>query len=166
MYVRVTHLLLGGAGLSVLIGGSLACDPILIWNATPSSPRGLYVVHGTPAQVGAFAVVRPPPRAASLAAARGYLPRGVPLIKTVAAARGDRVCARGDRVWINGRFAVVRRRADGAGRALPRWQGCETLAAGQVLLLGLGHGNSFDSRYFGTVGRERVIGSASLVWRR
>ena len=39
---------------------------------------------------------------------------------------GDRVCASGEVLSVNGRALVRRLRIDRAGRALPRWSGCRT----------------------------------------
>jgi type IV secretory pathway protease TraF len=110
-------------------------------------------------------VATPPPAARKLAAERHYLPADVPLIKRVAAAEGDKVCAAGAWLEVNDRPAVLRRAADRFGRRLPWWRGCERLAAGQVLLLAPS-AESFDGRYFGPIDRSRIIGKASLLWRR
>jgi type IV secretory pathway protease TraF len=78
----------------VFVATSVACvtllaalvppRPRLIWNASASVPLGLYAV--APAEKlhrGELAVVDPPPEIADLFAERGYLPRGVPLLKFV-----------------------------------------------------------------------------------
>src|ERR1019366_9357618 len=54
----------------------------LVFNPTDSAPRGWYFI--TPAarfRVGDYVVAQIPRAAASLAAARGYLPMAVPLLK-------------------------------------------------------------------------------------
>jgi conjugative transfer signal peptidase TraF len=147
------------------MGFGAAHGPVLIWNASASSPRGLYVIEAGEPGIGDFVVAWPPNQAAALAAARGYLPRGVPLVKTVVAGAGDRVCAGRKVVWVNGDRIAVRQPADRAGQALPSWSGCRTLAFGQVLVLGLGDRASFDGRYFGPIGADRVLGRARLLWR-
>jgi type IV secretory pathway protease TraF len=56
--------------------------PRFVWNASASVPIGLYSVH--PAHhltVTALAVAYPPEPLARWLAERGYLPRGVPLLK-------------------------------------------------------------------------------------
>src|SRR3546814_7756186 len=68
-------------------------QPHLVWNASASAPIGLYrVISGSPER-GDFFLVRIPTSIEKLVAIRGYLPSGVPLIKRVAAAAGDDVCA-------------------------------------------------------------------------
>jgi len=141
--------------------------PVLIWNASESAPIGLYAV--SPAgevQAGETVIAWPPESARALAAERGYLPINVPLVKRVAAARGDRVCAAGEALWVNGRLEVLRRSADGAGRPLPWWTGCLDLRDGQYLLLMPGSAASFDGRYFGLTERRDLVGVARLLWAR
>jgi conjugative transfer signal peptidase TraF len=139
--------------------------PLLVWNASPSSRTGLYLVF--PARryaPGDTVAAWPPSAAGELAAKRRYLPRGVPLVKTVAAASGDRICAAGDRLVINSDAVVVRLRSDAAGRRLPRWSGCRTLDSNRVLLLGLADPGSFDGRYFGPSEVSQILGRARLLW--
>jgi type IV secretory pathway protease TraF len=98
-----------------------------------------------------------------LAARRRYLPLGIPAIKRVAAISGDRVCASGDIIQVNGDFAAVRMRADYLGRTLPQWQGCKRIRPDELFLLN-DNSKSFDSRYFGPVLKRKMIGRAALLW--
>lgn len=160
-------LLMAAAAICALAASAILTTPVLVWNSSLSSPPGLYIVaQGALPRVGAYVVAWPPPGAGTLAAARGYLPHDVPLVKTVAAAAGDQVCARRDDMWVNGRPVARRRSVDDAGRKLPRWFGCRVLRPTELLLLGLGDPRSFDGRYFGPIGTDRVIGRAQLVWRK
>lgn len=137
---------------------------LLLWNASASTPRGLYrVFPGGKIQRGDSVIssLREPFR--SLAASRGYLPFGVPLVKRVAAVPGDRVCAGGGRVLIDGRLAVLRKTVDGQGRKLPAWSGCIDLDDGEYLLFG-DSSSSFDGRYFGLTRNRQIIGRAVLLW--
>jgi len=99
-----------------------------------------------------------------LAAARGYLPATVPLVKPVAAAAGDRVCAKGSRILVNGHVAAVRRLHDMKGRPMPWWHGCRRLPRGELFLLSAGVGGAFDGRYFGVTRAGELIGRARLLW--
>jgi conjugative transfer signal peptidase TraF len=139
--------------------------PLLLWNASASTPRGLYrVFPGADVRRGdsVVAALREPHR--TLAAGRGYLPRGVPLVKRIAAIPGDQTCARGSTVSIDGRTAAIRRSFDAAGRELPVWSGCVDLRPGEYLLLGESPW-SFDGRYFGPTRSAEIIGRAVLLWR-
>lgn len=140
-----------GALSATLLGGvtALAPAPRLIWNASPSVPVGLYSVDvaSTPG-LGDLLVIDPPERVAALLAARGYLPRGLPLLKHVAALEGALVCRSGVFVTIDGVAAVRALTRDRAGRPLPVWLGCRRLQRGEVFILNAAP-SSLDSRYFG-----------------
>lgn len=159
------------AGAAILIlgcalGATLVAPPAprLLWNASASTPIGLYaVLPGATIGPGDRAVVRTPAAVRDLAARRHYLPANVPLVKRVAAISGQRICASGSRLLIDGVPAAVRFARDTRGRPLPRWQGCRTLARGELLVLGDAPG-SFDGRYFGPVTRTAVIGRAIPLW--
>jgi conjugative transfer signal peptidase TraF len=141
--------------------------PALLWNASASSPIGLYAVTSPiHLRVGDTVAAWPPPKAQRLAAERRYLPASVPLVKRVAAISGDRVCALGRTVLINGRPMVVRQRRDLSGRRLPWWSGCAVLRAGDLFLLSPHARNAFDGRYFGLTRSNQLIGKARLLWPR
>ncbi len=138
--------------------------PILLWNASSSVARGLYLVlPGGRAKRGDLVVAWLPRGARKLAAQRGYLPAGVPLLKPVAATGGTKVCARGRQIRIDGRAVAVRKGVDLKGRALPHWNGCIRLRHDQVFLLS--HNPwSFDGRYFGPVRKSQIAGRALRPW--
>lgn len=139
--------------------------PRLLWNASASAPIGLYAVSpGGRPTVGDTVIAWPPARVRLLAASRHYLPLNVPLVKHVAAASGDEICALGATIFINGLPQVVRRKVDGRGRALPWWDGCLRLRDDQVFLVMTASADSFDGRYFGVSDRADVIGTARLIW--
>lgn len=136
---------------------------LLIWNASPSVPMGLYRVNRATHGIGELVVIRLPPAIAAFAAGRGYLARSAYLLKPIVAVAGDRVCRLGTRVFIRRRFAAVAQRADAPGRALPVWHGCRTLKTGQVFVLA-DDPASFDSRYFGPLDANSIAGRAVLLW--
>ncbi|MBY8823205.1 S26 family signal peptidase [Sphingomonas colocasiae] len=151
------------------LGGTIAWPPAprLVWNASASAPVGLYLVRpGGAIAVGDMVLAWPPEGIRAIAAARGYLPLNVPLVKRVAAGPGDTICAAGRRILLEGRAIAIRRARDARGRVLPRWTGCRTLRAGDHLLLMTGHPGSFDGRYFGVSRAADIIGPARLLWRR
>jgi type IV secretory pathway protease TraF len=102
-------------------------------------------------------------KAAVLAAARHYLPLGVPVVKRVAAVPGDRVCAKDGMVRIDGDEAAFRKRRDSNGRPLPGWTGCVDLERHQYLLLS-SDAWSFDGRYFGLTEASEIMGRGKLLW--
>ena len=139
--------------------------PLLVWNLSESSPPGIYqVTSAEQVRRGEMMIARLPGWARRLAGGRGYLPVAVPLVKRVGAAAGDRVCAIGEALFVNGHLAARRRRQDGLGRPLPWWTGCHTLGRGEVLLLMEAAPNSFDGRYFGLTRVGDIVGRARLIW--
>lgn len=161
-------LALGAAGIALVLITAIAKPaPRLVWNASQSAAIGLYAVDpGADPERGDTVIAWPPPTMRELAATRHYLPRNVPLVKRVAAVGGDYVCAIGEAVFVDGRLAVHRLEADAKGRPLPWWTGCTLLESDQYLLLMDGVPHSFDGRYFGTVGRDAIVGKANLLWAR
>lgn len=136
----------------------------LIWNKTESAPRGLYLIVSGAIEKGDFVVVSGASTAAKWIAAHGYLGKGWPLIKRVAAVAGDEICRHGRAVSIDGIFAAKALASDSRGRELPRWEGCFTLRADEFFLLN-DHPRSLDGRYFGATKREEILGKARLLMR-
>jgi conjugative transfer signal peptidase TraF len=155
-----------GACCLSLLGLTIADPPLprLVWNASASAPRGLYMVSPeTPVLRGDMVIAWAPESARVLAARRRYLPLNVPLVKRVAAVRGDRVCAIGAVITIGNRPVAFRRTRDAAGRSMPWWRGCLTLRSGEVLLL-TDAPASFDGRYFGPTSSRELVGRATPLW--
>lgn len=158
--------LLGLCAGSTLVLVAQAHAPRLVWNASASAPTGLYhVMPGVMPDTGDMVIARVPGAYRQLAAERHYLPVNVPLVKHVAASAGQQVCAIGDRIFIDGRWASERRATDGRGRPMPTWHGCVRLRAGQIFLL-MPDPASFDGRYFGVTDDADIVGKAILLWHR
>lgn len=136
-----------------------------VWNVTASVPTGLYAIRGKAGLlVGERVAIDPPPALKRLLADRHYLPAGMPLLKRVAAVGGQRVCRRGRRISIDGRYAGSARARDRLGRALPTWRGCLTLRPGELFVMSPAAPGSFDGRYFGVLEMSDVIGRATPIW--
>jgi conjugative transfer signal peptidase TraF len=137
--------------------------PAILWNASPSVPIGLYRLTSRPPETAALAVIRLPDPLRVLAEARGYLRKGVLLIKPVVAGAGDTVCRHGALVTINGRIAARARTLDAAGRSLPAWSGCFRLRGTDIFVISADP-DSFDSRYIGPIDRADMVGFALPIW--
>ncbi|MET3791015.1 S26 family signal peptidase [Aquamicrobium terrae] len=152
--------------LAMLAGAALVATPVVtghaprfIWNASPSVPIGLYEIAPADAvDVGDLVAVLPPDDLAAFLAARGYLPRGVPLIKRVLALPGSEVCRRGLTIIAYDHAYGDARPRDRFGRDLPQWQGCRTIADGEIFLMNWDAPDSLDGRYFGALPASTVIG--------
>jgi len=137
----------------------------IAYNASASAPLGWYRVRAVASpQVGDYVLATLPDHAATLAAQRGYLPAGVPVLKQVAAVTGQHVCVRGIELSIGDEPPVLVLRHDSLGRPLHAWQQCRTLLHGEVYLANAGNAASFDSRYFGPIPASAVRGQAIPLW--
>lgn len=153
------------ASMATIITAFVHPAPRLIWNASASVPVGLYRMEAaTSPEVGDLVAATPPDDLGAFMAGRHYLPRGVPLLKHVAAIGGQRVCRRGDAIVIDGHRTGTARGRDRLGRPLPRWSGCRKLAHDQIFLMNAAVPDSFDGRYFGPLPARNVIGRLSPVW--
>ncbi len=134
----------------------------LVWNTSASAPAGLYLIDYGSWTRGDRVAVRPGERLAADLEARGVLPRDRLLIKRIIASSGDTVCRNETVISVNGAVLARAREQDSHGRSLPDWQGCISLTAEEVFLLGDGPG-SYDGRYFGVSPSVEIVGRAGLI---
>lgn len=164
MTLRI-FLIAGVVGTATLATLTVPVSRYAVWNATASVPTGLYAIRGKAnLHVGERVAITPPPALRQLLARRGYLPNGVPLLKPVAAVRGQRVCRFAYSVTIDGQFVGTARSRDRLGRPLPVWLGCRTLRVSELFVLNRAAPDSLDGRYFGVLRIADVIGRATPVW--
>ncbi|HEV2605619.1 MAG TPA: S26 family signal peptidase [Microvirga sp.] len=150
-------------GLSAL----LPPPPTFVWNASESVPVGLYTISSVgELKVTQLVLARPPEPLATYLDEGGYVPRGVPLLKRIAALPGQHVCRDGRELKIDGVTWGLTRERDRAGRDLPAWYGCRTVAEGEVFLMNWDEPASLDGRYFGPIPAASIVGRASPVWVR
>ena len=160
-YIMVT-------GFAMLSAGGLVVfhpAPRLIWNATASTPTGLYALRPVE-QLHALelAAVRPPEPIAHYLADGGFLPKGVPLLKHVMALPGQTVCRDGAVVTVDHVRVAVARERDHLGRPLPRWSGCHALSPSEVFLMNPTVPDSLDGRYFGPLPTTAIVARAVPLW--
>ena len=171
---RIALVALSVGGIAAMAWAGFAAPAArVVYNPSPSVPVGWYRVqpvsassHASP-PVGSIVLTRIPGPAAALAAQRGYLPARVPLLKRVGAIAPQRVCIVSGQVRIDGEPVATVLRIDSQGRSLPVWAECRRLADGEIFLLSDTHPASFDSRYFGPVRVDSVLGLAHRIdgWR-
>ncbi len=162
------RLIAGGAAAALCFAAVMQIvhppSPFVLYNPSASAPVGWYKINANgaierDAMVAAFA----PDDARNLADQRGYLPHHVPLIKTVWATGGEKICSENGVVRAPNRPDIYALREDGLGRELPSWSGCTTLAMDQIFLVSTDVQTSFDSRYFGPVALENVLGTVTFI---
>ena len=95
---------------------------------------------------------------------RGYVGRGVPLLKRVLGLPGQEVCRVGRTVIVDGIEMGEALERDSLGRDLPVWQGCRVIANGELFLMNWEVRDSLDGRYFGPIPASSVIGRALPLW--
>lgn len=135
-----------------------------IWNASASLPIGLYgLAPARPIAVGDIVVVSPPEPLAAFLAMRGYLPRGVPLMKRVQAVAGAVVCRVDLTIIVDGHVVGTALQQDSHERPLPSWQGCKRLVDDDIFLMNATVADSFDGRYFGPLPATTVTARALPV---
>ena len=136
-----------------------------IWNASASAPIGLYGVEPVDQlNVADLVVVMPPAELASFLDQRGYLPKGVPLLKRVLALSSTKVCRNGKAISAYDMVYGEALDRDSRGRPLPVWQGCITIEKGQAFFMNWDVPDSVDGRYFGALPLSSVIGRAVPLW--
>ena len=166
-FYRISSVSLFTLGFIVLLGGAG-----FRVNLTPSEPVGLWriVEAGRPILVGDLVFICPPKTDAMREArARGYLRFGLcadrvaPLIKTVAATSGQAIEIHDD-VRIDGRLLPHSRvaRTDGQRREMVHYDG--GVVPPGALFLHSEFPGSFDSRYFGPLPMDGILGLAREVW--
>jgi conjugative transfer signal peptidase TraF len=160
------YVLMSAAGtLSLALTASVTVAPTLVWNASASVPVGIYAISAAgPLAVTDLVAVRAPEPIAGFLAERGYLPRGVPLLKRVAALPGQTVCRAGTSVAVDGIAMGEALARDRLGRPLPVWHDCRVIAPDELFLMNFDVRDSFDGRYFGPIARAAVIGRATPLY--
>ena len=152
------------AAIMVLTGNIVFNPPpLLIWNATQSVQRGLYLRVGSAVEREVLIALKPDPKWRKLITERHYLPENVPLLKRIAAVEGDIICRHGNTILINNEPVAQARIVDAQGREMPVWAGCFSLQEGEVFLLNA-HENSLDGRYFQATKASHILGSYRLIW--
>ena len=165
-FYRISSVSLFTLGFIVLLG-----DAGFRINLTPSEPLGLWriVEPDRPILVGDLIFICPPSTDAMREArARGYLRFGLcaghvaPLIKTVVASSGQAIEIQ-DEVHVEGRTLPHSRvaRLDGQGREMGHYDG-GVVPPGMVFVHSQFPG-SFDSRYFGPLPMDGILGLAQEV---
>lgn len=136
-----------------------------IWNASESVPIGLYRLQPVrKLAVTELVAIQPPEPLATFLSERGYLPRGIPMLKRVLALPGQTVCRDQLTVTVDNIDMGEARARDSRGRPLPVWQGCRVIANGEAFFMNWQSADSLDGRYFGVLPTKAIIGRAEPLW--
>jgi len=141
--------------------------PVLLYNPSYSAQVGWYKLHqNEPIRLGSEVAAYAPEWARKLADERDYLPYEYPLIKSIWALEGDEVCYNNLSVSVPKRPVITSQAQDVLGRDMPMRSGCIVLAAGEYLLMSPDVQTGFDSRYFGPVRIENILGAVEFLGNR
>lgn len=156
------------ATLALVVSAKNGLPRVIVFNPSESAPRGLYRIEAidktTPLSDQDFVLIRLLGPVAAFSDQRQYLSKGLPLLKQIGALEGQAVCLRDGDIEIDGHRRVAVPPIDGQGRALKAWPGCRVLKTDELFLLSRHSAASFDSRYFGPIHRDQVIGRAHPLW--
>lgn len=160
-YVMVTYFVTMGVAIAAFI----PTPTKLIWNASASAPVGFYAVWPADRlEVPELVAIDPPEPLARFMVERGYIGRGVPLLKRVLGLPGQRVCRSGRTITVDDVEMGDALDRDRIGRDLPVWQGCRVIANGEIFLMNWEVHDSLDGRYFGPIPASSIIGRATPLW--
>jgi len=168
---RVLLLVATLATCAAMYLGSTRLARVVKINFTDSMPLGVYLVHSAPIDPQRIVVACPPAVAARFGLANGYLAIGscasgaAPVLKYVAAIGGSEIRVNEAGIAVDGRVLAnsSAHRLDRRGRLIPRFaDGTYRLAANEVWLYSPAPW-SWDSRYFGPVTKDHIVGAASPV---
>jgi len=157
---------LTSASLIILTGSQfIKSDPHLLYNPSESARVGWYRIEKSSSlSVGDEVVAYLPEEARELADARNYLPRDIPVIKTIGGGAGEQYCIHDGQLQIEDRHPLSILPFDSQGRAMPELpDGCVEISDGHVLLISEQTYQSFDSRYFGQVDLQDVVGTVRYL---
>jgi len=160
-YVMVTYFSVMGVAIAAFIPTPLR----LVWNASASVPIGFYDLDPPrDLEIGDLVAVMPDPPLADFLVERGYIGRGVPLMKRVMGLPGQQVCRTGGSITVDAVPLGEALDRDRLGRELPVWQGCRRIADGAIFLMNPDVRDSLDGRYFGPIPTRTVIGKATPLY--
>ena len=131
----------------------------LVVNTSPSMPSGVYwITRAAPMERGSVVLFAPPDGVRELIYGRGWLPNGMPLLKTIGALADDTYCVRDGRFVVTGADVGPVFLLDSQGRPIPQIAGCRRVGADEFLPVASTLDRSFDGRYMGAVPLRNVLG--------
>lgn len=155
-----------GGAIAIVSGAHVInrAGRIVMWNASPSEPEGLYLRTSDAPAVGRFAAFFAPSAAFPYADRHLSYLHHTPIIKVLAAGAGSHVCTTSGRLEIDGQPRAPVIEKDPLGFPLPHWNGCRTLESGEWFAYSNRVPNSFDSRYYGPIKTDQVIAIYRPLW--
>jgi conjugative transfer signal peptidase TraF len=166
-YSRYGIVVLAVTVIAVLLQGPYE-RPLFVFNTSPSIPLGLYYRRRghDGVRVGDVVMFAVPDGTAHefVKSRLGRVRSNWTIFKPVAAAGGDHVCTRHGWLYINGVRTAPLVTTDSEGNPVPTWRGCKHLDDDQVFVVATRVERSFDSRVYGPVRQDEVVGVYEPLW--
>ena len=128
-------------------------------------PKGFYLI--TPIkEIKRFDIIefRPPIDILNFMKEKRWIPASGLIIKYVFALPGDHACIKKQTLWINNKKIGKVHRFYDKNKLLPQTKICGKLVDDQYLLLSTESERSFDSRYFGVISAQNILGHATPIF--
>ena len=137
---------------------------LIIYNPSESVPRGFYYYAGMSFKKGDL-VLFPVPAIVTEYVAKNYGEKTLQyFVKPVLAMNEEHICFKEENFELEGEFLADIRLNDSQGKPLPLWKECRNLAGNEVFVFADRIENSFDSRYYGPIKKEQIIGVYKPLW--
>ena len=150
--------------LFLIILSSFSSKKLFIYNYTNSLPHGIYMFYPGLISKGDLIAFKPIGSIKNLIHERKYLRYDAYLMKYIVGVTGDSVCTKNGFFYVDGTNYGVIRLTDNEGKQLPRYYFCGRLKEGYIVTGKNGKGDSFDSRYYGPIKKENIVGKIVPVW--
>lgn len=135
-----------------------AFGKLIIYNPTASVPEGFYRYAGKQIQTGSIILFDTPDIVKKYTQEHHNTKSLDHFLKPVLAVGGDRVCYENGRFFLNAEEFSGVQKTDSYGNDLPIWAECRVLMPDEVFVYSDRIKNSFDSRYYGPVKKDRILG--------
>lgn len=156
----------GTALLAAVTYGKFFATTKLTINTTDSMPKGIYLVNekANP-KLGSIVIFRIPDAAMHHIRERNWLPENTQfMIKPMAGMAGDYACTKDGNFRVGRKDFGAIKATDKEGLPLPEINYCQPISKGKFVAAVAGDGSSFDSRYFGEIPIENIVGQATPIW--
>lgn len=166
-------IIFAGAVLIATLATGARVERLVLVATDSSCPIGIYRIVHKPLAHGELIEACLPAAIARYGMARGYIRSGTctngsePVIKIIGATAGDQVELSREAIRVND-IALpgsITRSVDTRGRSVRSIaRGAYLTSANEVWILGLHDARSWDSRYFGPIPRESIVGAVQPVF--
>lgn len=126
------------------------------FNVTDSIPKKIFlIIKGTEPDIGDYVAFR--------FHGSTYYHGGKTFIKILAGKEGDEIETNNKKILLNHKQVAVAKDKDSTGREIDSLHYKGKIPQGTIFVLGISE-NSYDSRYFGFIDKEQIIGRAIALF--